>query len=122
MLILGLLLLAATGAFAGLAIADNPGGGPDYAVTVLGHDVGTVNTLGAFVAGAAVTLAFLLGCVMASSGARRARRRSAELRAARAAGLTARPARAAAGRAAAPAGADPVKPSLARRLVHRLGH
>ena len=42
MMIFGLLLVCATGAFTGLLIADNLGGGPDYTVTILGNSLGTL--------------------------------------------------------------------------------
>ena len=76
MLILGLLLLAATGAFAGLAIADNLGGGPQYTVTVLGHEIATMNTLAIFSSGLALALLFCLGLalMMGSATHRRHRR------------------------------------------------
>ena len=80
MLLLGLLLLGATGAFAGLLVAENRSGGPDYAVTMYGNDLGTVNTLGAFLAGIALTLLFCLALAMVTGGANHARRRKAELR------------------------------------------
>jgi len=80
MLLLGLLLLGATGAFAGLLVAENRSGGPDYAVTMYGNDLGTVNTLGAFLAGIALTLLFCLALAMVTGGAGHARRRKAELR------------------------------------------
>ncbi|MFD7644626.1 hypothetical protein ACFV4P_28715 [Kitasatospora sp. NPDC059795] len=78
MLLLGLLLFAASGAFAGLLIADNLGGGPETGVTVLGHNIGTVNTLGAFLAGIALTLMACAGIALMSAGLRWHRRRRAE--------------------------------------------
>jgi hypothetical protein len=75
MLLLGLLLLGATGAFIGLLIADNLSGGPDYGVTVLGNHIATLNSLGIFLAGIALTLIFGLGCAMVRSAGARARRR-----------------------------------------------
>ncbi|MFJ9119202.1 hypothetical protein ACIRJO_27065 [Streptomyces sp. NPDC102394] len=45
MLILGLLLLAITGAFTGLVITGNLAGGPEYEVSMPGHHMITVNTL-----------------------------------------------------------------------------
>ncbi|MFJ3791586.1 hypothetical protein [Kitasatospora sp. NPDC090091] len=64
MLLLGLLLMATTGAFAGLLIADNLDGGPDYTATVLGNDVATLSSLGIFLAGIALALLFCLGLAM----------------------------------------------------------
>ncbi|MEU0119728.1 hypothetical protein ABZ137_40240 [Streptomyces bobili] len=69
MLILGLLLLAATGAFTGLVIADNLLGGPEYTVSVLGQDIVTLNTLAVFCAGLALALLFCLGLSMAATAA-----------------------------------------------------
>ena len=83
MLLLGLLLMGGTIAFATVLIADNLDGGPQYSVTLFDHHLATVNTLGAFLAGIALALVFSIAVVMASAGARRERRRNAELRAAR---------------------------------------
>ncbi|MFJ8443562.1 hypothetical protein [Kitasatospora griseola] len=77
MLLLGLLLFAASGAFAGLLIADNLGGGPETAVTVFGHHIGTISTLGAFLAGIALTLLAAAGIALVAAGLRRHRRRRA---------------------------------------------
>ncbi|WP_395297875.1 hypothetical protein ACF9IK_33795 [Kitasatospora hibisci] len=73
MLLLGLLLMATTGAFAGLLIADNLDGGPDYTASVLGNDVATLSSLGIFLAGIALALLFCLGLAMIAR-ARRAHR------------------------------------------------
>lgn len=83
MLLLGLLLMGGTIAFATVLIADNLDGGPQYSATLFDHHLATVNTLGAFLAGMALALVFCAALVMASAGARRERRRNAELRAAR---------------------------------------
>ncbi|MBV2155388.1 hypothetical protein [Kitasatospora sp. SUK 42] len=64
MLLLGLLLMAASGAFVGLLIADNLSGGPDYQVTILGHDLVTLNSLSVFLSGVALALIFCLGLAM----------------------------------------------------------
>ncbi|MER7485129.1 hypothetical protein ABTY20_04160 [Streptomyces sp. NPDC126497] len=61
MLILGLLLLAAVGAFTGLVIADNLSGGPEYTVSVLGQDIATMNMLAVFCSGLALALIFCAG-------------------------------------------------------------
>ncbi|MFF5340147.1 hypothetical protein ACH46L_05545 [Streptomyces althioticus] len=61
MLILGLLLLAAAGAFTGLLIAGNLSGGPEYTVSVLGQDIATMNTLAVFCSGLALALLFCAG-------------------------------------------------------------
>ncbi|MEY9963827.1 hypothetical protein ABIA33_001861 [Streptacidiphilus sp. MAP12-16] len=83
MLVLGLLLLGGSAAFTTVLIADNLGGGPQYAVTLFGHHLTTLSTLGAFLAGAALALVFCVSLALTTVGARRERRRSAELRAAR---------------------------------------
>jgi hypothetical protein len=75
MLILGLLLLAATGSFVGLLISDNLSGGPDYTATVLGNTVTTLNSLAIFCAGLALALIFGLGLAMILLSAARRRRR-----------------------------------------------
>ncbi|MET8545912.1 hypothetical protein ABZW03_35550 [Kitasatospora sp. NPDC004799] len=64
MLLLGLLLMAASGAFVGLLIADNLSGGPDYQVTILGNDLVALNSLSIFLAGVALALIFCLGLAM----------------------------------------------------------
>jgi hypothetical protein len=84
MILLGILLVAATGAFTALLIADNLSGGPEYSVTVLGNQIATMNGLAIFLAGIALALTFWLGSALATGGVARARRRSAELREARA--------------------------------------
>ncbi|MFC9635388.1 hypothetical protein ACFTY8_40640 [Streptomyces mirabilis] len=48
MLFIGLLLLTASGALTGLAIADNLPGGPEYTVSVLDHGIATPNALAIF--------------------------------------------------------------------------
>lgn len=83
MLLLGLLLIAATAAFTGLVIADNLSGGPDYQVTVLGHTVATVNSLEIFLSGLALALIFCLGLAMMGTGGVLAKRRRLRLREAR---------------------------------------
>lgn len=75
MLVLGLLLLAATGAFTGLVIADNLSGGPEYTVSVLGQDIATLNTLAIFCSGVALALLFCLGLTAAAGGGVLRRRR-----------------------------------------------
>ncbi len=67
MLFLGLLLLAATGAFTGLVIADNLSGGPEYSVSVLGQHIATMNTLAVFCSGLALALLFCLGIALVTS-------------------------------------------------------
>ncbi|MBB4783147.1 hypothetical protein [Streptomyces rapamycinicus] len=73
MLFLGLLLLAAAGAFTGLLIADNLGG-PEYTVSVLGQDIATMNSLAIFCSGLALALLFCVGLSAAASAATHRRR------------------------------------------------
>lgn len=80
MLVLGLLLMAGAAAFAGLLIAYNLSGGPDYTVTLLGSDPFTISTLGAFLGGIALTLIFGLGMWMLLAGTVLARHRSKKRR------------------------------------------
>ncbi|MFI1759955.1 hypothetical protein [Streptomyces sp. NPDC020571] len=80
MLVLGLLLMAGAAAFAGLLIAYNLSGGPDYTVTLLGSEPFTVSTLGAFLGGIALTLIFGLGMWMLMAGTVLARHRGKKRR------------------------------------------
>ncbi|HEU5427490.1 MAG TPA: hypothetical protein VFU74_11490 [Actinocrinis sp.] len=75
MLLLGLLLLGATGAFTGLLIAYNTGGGPDYTVTMFGNTLGTLNSLEIFIAGLVLALIFSFGLFLMFGGAAMGRRR-----------------------------------------------
>src|SRR5690348_8471132 len=84
MLVLGFLLLAATGTFTGLLIADNVSGGPDYTVTVLGNQVATMDAMAIFLSGIVLALVFCLALALAASGAARTRGRTHQLRRARA--------------------------------------
>lgn len=79
MLIIGLLLLAATGAFIGLAIAYNLPGGPEYTVTIFDQPIATLNTLAIFCSGLALALIFSLGVALARSGAMHGRHRRARM-------------------------------------------
>ncbi|GAA3870122.1 hypothetical protein GCM10023084_23980 [Streptomyces lacrimifluminis] len=83
---IGLLLLAATGAFTGLVIADNLSGGPDYTVSLLDRDIATLNTLAIFCSGLALALIFCLGLAMAMRGAAHRRRRDPRTRRTRVSG------------------------------------
>jgi hypothetical protein len=83
MLLLGLLLIAATAAFTGLVIADNLSGGPVYHVTVLGNTIATMNTLEIFLSGLALALIFCLGLAMMGTGGVLAKRRRLRMREAR---------------------------------------
>ncbi|MGW0487798.1 hypothetical protein [Streptomyces olivaceus] len=80
MLVLSLLLMAGAAAFAGLLIAYNLSGGPDYTVTLLGSDPFTISTLGAFLGGIALTLIFGLGMWMLLAGTVLAHHRSKKRR------------------------------------------
>ncbi|GGJ56222.1 hypothetical protein [Streptomyces brasiliensis] len=77
---LGLLLLAAAGAFTALAIADNLSGGPDYAVSVLGHHIATLGPLAIFCSGLALALIFCLGIALMAGATTHHHRRSPRLR------------------------------------------
>ena len=79
MLLLGLLLIGAAGAFAGLLIVQNPAGPPD-AVSVLGFEIGRLSTAQAFMAGIALALVCCLGIALAADSVRRQRRRRAAWR------------------------------------------
>jgi hypothetical protein len=83
MLLLGLVLAAATAAFIVLLIAYNLSGGPSYTVKMFGGDLVVVDHLTAFLAGIALTLVFGLGLAIAAAGLARHRRRRTHLRAAR---------------------------------------
>ncbi|MFJ6182273.1 hypothetical protein [Streptomyces sp. NPDC092295] len=85
MLIIGILLMAATAAFTALLIAFNLSGGPDYAVTLFGSTPFTLNALGAFLSGIALALIFGLGLWLMLGGAALLAHRSRKRRAARAA-------------------------------------
>ncbi|WTW99441.1 hypothetical protein OG216_41575 [Streptomycetaceae bacterium NBC_01309] len=74
MIFLGLLIAAAAAAFAGLLIAYNTAGGPEYTVTVFDQDVVTLNSLAIFCAGLAIALIFCAGLALAASWPRTRRR------------------------------------------------
>lgn len=84
MLLLGVLLLGASGAFICLLIAYNSSGGPEYDVAMFGHHLAMVNGPRIFLAGIALTLLFGLGGAMTMAGGARARGRRGELRKVRA--------------------------------------
>ncbi|MFE7649586.1 hypothetical protein [Streptomyces phaeoluteigriseus] len=75
---LGLILLAAAGAFTGLVIADNLSGGPRYTVSVLGREIATMNTLAIFCSGLALALIFCLGLAMVKGSATHRRHRGTD--------------------------------------------
>jgi hypothetical protein len=76
MLFIGLLLLAATGAFTALAIAGNLSGGPEYTVSVLDQPIATMNALAIFSTGLALALLFALGLAAAVNAVTHHRHRS----------------------------------------------
>ncbi len=78
MLLLGLVLLGAAGAFAGLLVAQNTAAGPDYSVALFGFDLGRLSTPQAFLAGIALALVFSLGLAIAVGSTLRARHRRVE--------------------------------------------
>ncbi|WP_331766102.1 hypothetical protein [Embleya sp. NBC_00896] len=73
MIIIGLLLGAASAAFAALLIAYNTTGGPEYTVSMFDRDMATLDTLSAFLAGLALALLFCAALAMVAAGARRRR-------------------------------------------------
>jgi hypothetical protein len=83
MLLLGLLLVLACGAFAVVAVEENLSAGPDYTVGLFGHHIATLSAPGLFLSGVALTLVFCLGLLMLSAGLRHHRRTRAGLRTAR---------------------------------------
>lgn len=83
LLLLGLLLMAATAAFIGLAIAYNTGGGPDHSVNLLGTHPFSMNTLGAFASGLALATIFGLGLWLMLGGGALMRHRGKRRRHAR---------------------------------------
>ncbi|MFF4754630.1 hypothetical protein ACWD5R_25695 [Streptomyces sp. NPDC002514] len=76
MLFLALLLLVATGAFTVLAIIGNLSGGPEYAVSVLGHHIATLGPVGIFCSGLALALLFCALLATVIGGASHHRRRT----------------------------------------------
>lgn len=84
MLLLGLLLLMATGAFTLLLISENRTGTPDYTVTLFDQNLATMSSLQVFLAGIALALVFAFSVWMTTVGGVHARHRMGELRDARA--------------------------------------
>lgn len=82
MLILGLLLVVASGAAAAVLIAYNSGGTAET-VSAFGRDIADVTLMQAFVAGIVVALVFLLGMSMVLMAGRRGRENRARYREAR---------------------------------------
>ncbi|CAL9659128.1 hypothetical protein SUDANB176_06919 [Streptomyces sp. enrichment culture] len=80
MLMLTLLLVLATGAFAAVAVAENFSGGPEYAVEMFGNQMATLTAPGLFLSGVALTLIFCLGLAALAAGLKR-RHRGREIRA-----------------------------------------
>ncbi|UGQ13152.1 hypothetical protein LO772_05920 [Yinghuangia sp. ASG 101] len=73
-IVLGLLIAAASAAFVALLIAYNTSGGPEYSVSMFDNHVVTLNTLAAFVSGLALALIFSLGLALAWAAMRMHRR------------------------------------------------
>ncbi|MER7895747.1 hypothetical protein ACWD0Z_11220 [Streptomyces sp. NPDC003007] len=78
MLLLALLLVLATGAFAVIAVVENFSGGPEYTVEIFGNQIATLTPPGVFLSGVALTLIFCLGLAMLSAGQKRHHRRMHE--------------------------------------------
>jgi hypothetical protein len=83
MLIIGLLLMAASGAFVALLIGYNTSGGPSYTVHMFGNTIATLNTLEIFCAGLALALIFCFGALVSRYGAHYYGARQRKLREAR---------------------------------------
>lgn len=83
MLVLGLLLMGASGAFAGLLIAYNTASGPAYQVSMFGDHLITVSTREVFFAGLALALVFCFGLLLMRTGARVRHARVVRMREAR---------------------------------------
>ncbi|MGW2250214.1 hypothetical protein ACWCXH_08440 [Kitasatospora sp. NPDC001660] len=132
MLLLGLLLMAASGAFVGLLIADNLAGGPEYQVTILGNHLVTLNTLGVFLSGVALALIFCLGVALMSLARHAWLVGTRPTRAGTVPPVSARPAASEADEAAPPeeraaqqgdrAVGAPVQPPRSGRIRHLFGH
>ncbi|MBV7697530.1 hypothetical protein [Streptomyces sp. TRM70350] len=74
MIALGFLLALATGGFAGIAVAENFTGGPEYAVEIFGNQIATLSPPGLFLSGVALALIFCLGLAMIAAGLKQRRR------------------------------------------------
>jgi hypothetical protein len=83
LLLLGLLLMAATASFIGLAIAGSTGGGPTYHPDLLGNHPFGISSLGAFASGLALATIFGLGLWTMLGGLAFARHHSKKKHAAR---------------------------------------
>ncbi len=97
-LVLGLLLVLASGAFAVIAVAENFSGGPEYAVEIFGNRIATLGAPGLFLSGVALALIFCLGLALLAAGRKRHRRERVLLGSAPAARTTAQEAGEAEGR------------------------
>jgi hypothetical protein len=123
MILLGLLLLAATGAFTALLIAYNTSGGPEYTVTMFDNNVATMNSLSIFLSGIALALLFCIGVALIMGGAARRRHRSVVLRETRAPADRAERDAVRDQSAQGPAAADETRPgSPSHRFRHHFGH
>ncbi|MYS86133.1 hypothetical protein [Embleya scabrispora] len=81
MIVIGLLIAAASVAFAALLVAYNTSGGPEYTVSMFDQNMVTLDTLSAFLAGLALALLFCAALALVAMGMRmRTRRRHASAR------------------------------------------
>ncbi|MEG3630477.1 hypothetical protein [Streptomyces poriticola] len=110
MIVLGLLLVLATGAFVAIAVVENFSGGPEFAVEIFGNQIATLSAPGLFLSGIALTLIFCLGMVLVAAGLKQRRRVRRALATASAASSTKEP------------GAAPSPTSHRRRGRHIFGH
>lgn len=74
-IVLGLLIAAATAAFVALLIAYNTSGGPEYTVSMFDNDIATLDTLAVFAAGLGFALLFCLSLALVWAAMRARRRR-----------------------------------------------
>jgi hypothetical protein len=70
LIIIGALLAGGVGAFTGLVLAYNSAGGPRYTPEIFGQSLATLNSLGVFVTGVALGLAFSIGLWLIVGGTR----------------------------------------------------
>ncbi|CAM5625433.1 hypothetical protein [Streptomyces griseomycini] len=118
MLMLTLLLVLATGAFAALAVLENFSGGPEYTVEMFGNQMATLSAPGLFLSGVALTLIFCLGLAALAAGLKRRHR----MRATRASGPTASTAEGPMGSTAEGRKARRPQPAHRHRGLHLFGH
>ncbi len=80
MLLLGLLVVLGVGGTIAVLVADNRLDATDHTWTAFGNDLVTTNAVETLLAGFALGVLFCLGLVLIALGARRSRRRAADLR------------------------------------------